>query len=313
MQNLIEEPSTADLQETMPLDRIKEHQWWQGSLICASDLPDDLKTEGNDADWWVIATQPCNIYNPDFQKIPVFEVVAAVEIPKCDHRLTKGDNPRILHIEVMADAKSKALQIDIQKRKWLPRNLLATLSAPKYHIKDARQDVDANWEKNTWFDNFIGWIARSYTRIALPDDFNLGLRKSKIEDVFKEKLSKRQDKLYGIYLLIASDSDEEWQGHLGEMPAPYLLEIMLVSYEDTDPKLLENELIAHLFENTVNDPDKKDQKITRAELANRHHICIIKQAISAKTMSAVSLLELKRYVRYSFVDHLSGSSLAVDD
>lgn len=51
LQNLIEEPGTADLQETMPLlARIKEHQWWQGSLICASDLPDDLKTEGNDAD-----------------------------------------------------------------------------------------------------------------------------------------------------------------------------------------------------------------------------------------------------------------------
>lgn len=313
LQNLIEEPDRVEPVETLALDIIKKHKWWQGSLISASDLPEYLKTDNDNIEWWIIATQPCNIYNLDFQKVPVFEVVAADEISKCDHRYTKGDDPRILHVEVQADITIKALQINIQNRKWLPRELLATLPAPKYHIKDSNRDIDENWEKNAWFDNFIGWIARSYTRIALPDDFNSALKKSKIEGIFKDKLIKNRDKLYGIYLLVASDSDNEWQGHLGEMPAPYILEIMLVSYEDFDPKLLESELSTHLFENTVNDPDNSDQKITRAELANRYNIRLIKQAISAKTMSEVTLLELKRYVRYSFVDHLSDSSFAVSD
>jgi len=41
--------------------------------------------------------------------------------------------------------------------------------------------------------------------------------------------------LYGIYLTIASDTDEGWNGSLGEMPPPYQLEITLVTYENIDP------------------------------------------------------------------------------
>jgi hypothetical protein len=314
LQNLKDELITVESSETALLDGIKKRKWWQGSLIPASDLSNCLE-EDKGVDWWVIATQPCNIYNPDFQKVPVFEVVAACEITECLTRLSKGDDPRVLHLEVQADDEIKALQIDIQNRKWLPRNLLANLSAPKFHIRDTQPNpnIDANWSKKTWLDNFVGWVARSYTRIALPDDFNLALKKSKIEDVFKEKLAKHHDQLYGIYLVVDPDSDDEWLGRLGEMPPPYLLEIMLVTYEDSDPESLKNELIQHLFENKVSDPDDKDKKLIRAELANRYHVRIIKQAISAQTMAGVNLLELKRYVRYSFVDHLSNSSVATGD
>ena len=44
------------------------------------------------------------------------------------------------------------------------------------------------------------------------------------------------------------------------MPPPYLLDIMSVTYEDADPEPLKNELIQHLFENKVSDPDDKDKK-----------------------------------------------------
>jgi len=312
LQNLKDELITVESSETTLLDGIKKRKWWQGSLIPASDLSNCLE-EDKGVDWWVIASQPCNIYNPDFHKVPVFEVVAACEITECLTRMTKGDDPRVLQLEVQDDNEIKALQIDIQKRKWLPRNLLAELSASKFHIRDTQPNIDTNWSKKTWFDNFVGWMARSYTRIALPDDFNLALKKSKIEDVFKEKLAKHHEQLYGIYLAVDPDSDDEWLGRLGDMPPPYLLDIMLVTYEDADPEPLKNELIQHLFENKVSDPDDKDKKLIRAELANRYHVRIIKQAISAKTMAGVNLLELKRYVRYSFVDHLSNSSVATGD
>lgn len=312
MQNLKGELSTVESLGTELLDEIKKREWWQGSLISATDLSNWL-IDDTGVEWWVIATQPCNIYNTDFNKVPVFEVVAACEITECLPRLIKGDDPRVLHLEVQADGETKALQIDIQKRKWLPRNLLTKLTAPKFHIRDTEPNDDANWSKKTWFDNFVGWMARSYTRIALPDDFNLALKKSKIEDVFKEKLTKHHGQLYGIYLVVDQNSDDEWQGRLGDMPPPYLLEIMLVTYEDSDPELLKNELIQHLFESKVSDPDDRDKKLIRAELANRYHVRIIKQSISAKTMAGVNLLELKRYVRYSYVDHLSNSSEATGD
>ena len=311
LQNLKDELITVESSETALLDGIKKRKWWQGSLIPASDLSNCLE-EDEGVDWWVIATQPCNIYNPDFQKVPVFEVVGASEIEKCHPRMTKGDDPRILHLEVQADNETKAVQIDIQIRKWLPRSLLAKLSAPKFHISDV-QPNDANWSKKNWLDNFVGWIARSYTRVALPDEFNVAIKKSKIEDIFKEKLAKLHEQLYGIYLVVDLDSDDQWLGRLGDMPPPYLLEIMLVTYEDSDPESLKNELIQHLFEKKVSDPDDKDKKLIRAELAYRYQVRIIKQAITAKTMAGVNLLELKRYVRYSFVDHLSDSSDATGD
>lgn len=118
--------------------------------------------------------------------------------------------------------------------------------------------------------------------------------------------------LYGIYLLVESDTDNGWNGILGEMPPPYLLEITLVTYEDVDPDLLRKELADHLFRTQLQDPEDRTKKTTRADLAHRHNIRVIESAIEAKTIAAVTLLELKSRVRYSFVDHLSNSSMAVN-
>lgn len=313
MQNSIEEPSKVEpLDTNRLLNKIKENKWWQGSLILASDLPSTVE-ENKHVDWWVIATQPCNLFNPDFHKVPVFEIVAAFEIEECSPRMIKGDDPRVLHLKVKSEDEVKALKIDIQKRMWLPRTLLAELPASQFHIRDANSNIAANEPKIDWLDNFIGWMARSYTRIALPDEFNSAIQKSKIETIFKDKLTKYHEQLYGIYLAVDQDSDEEWQRCLGEMPPPYLLEILLVTYEDADPEFLKDELIKHLFENKVSDPDANEKQIARAELAHRYQVRIIKPAISAKNMAEVSLKELKRYVRYSFVDHLSNASAAAGE
>ncbi|MBF6647171.1 hypothetical protein [Methylobacter sp. BlB1] len=313
MQNLIKEPILAEpLDSALLLDKIIKCKWWQGSLISAGDIQNYLK-DCKDVDWWIITTQACNIYNSNFEKVPVFEVVAACEIEECHPRMSKGDDPRILHVEVQFEEKIKALELDIQRRKWLPRALLAKLPAPKFHVRDVDQNIEIGWSKKKWLDNFVGWMGRSYTRLALPDDFNFALRKSKIEDVLKEKLTKYHEQLYGIYISISSYTDEEWKGLLGEMPAPYLLEVMLVTYEDADPEDFKNKLTKHLFEDEVSDPNAKETKITRAKLAERYQVHINKLAISAKTMAGVSLLELKTYVRYTFVDHLSDSSASVND
>lgn len=306
MQNSIEAPTiTEPVDANYLLNEIRKRKWWQGSLIPASVLP-GKQEENKGIDWWIISTQPCNLFNPDFQKVPVFEIVAAFEIKECSPRMTKGDDPRILHLEVKSEDEIKALQIDIQKRMWLPRDLLAKLPTPQFHIRDD------NSNKN-WFDNFIGWMARSYTRIALPNEFNSAIQKSKIETIFKDKLTKHHEQLYGIYLAVDHDSDKEWREYLGEMPPPYLLEILLITYDDADPELLKNELIQHLFKNKVSDPDDSEKQIVRADLANRYQVRIIESAISAKTMAGVSLKEIKGYVRYSFMDHLSNSSMATSD
>lgn len=307
MQNLIEEPISADVNEAL-LIAIKEKKWWQGSVIPASSL--GLEDQ-SDANYWVIASQACNIYNPNFEKVSVFELVAARQIDECDPKMTKGDNPRILHLVARSQDDIIALELDIQERRWLSRSLLAQIPRSTIYIRDAKRDEGPDWNKNLWLDNFIGWMARSYTRVAFPDEFNDSMRASRIEEVLKEKITKHQDKLYGIYLLVSADADDEWHGILGEMPPPYLLEIMLITYEDFDPEEIKKELIQRLFIDSIQDPKEKSQKVTRGQLARRHNIHIIESSIDARTISGINLLELKSLVRYTFVDHLSDSSMAV--
>jgi hypothetical protein len=205
------------------------------------------------------------------------------------------------------------LELDIQKRWWLPRRLLADIPAPTYHVRDAPRHVEQDWLKNQWQDNLAGWLARSYTRVALPNAFNEAMRVSRFKDVLENKLTKHKDNLYGIYLSIGADADEEWHGVPGEMPPPYLLNLVLVTHEDADPEVLKAQLLKQLFQDPIPDPENPTGvKITRAALAKRHKIRVVEAAIEAKSVSDLTLLELKSLIRYSLVDHLSNSSMAAE-
>ena len=309
LRNLIEEPISAELAATTLLRAIEERNWWQGSVIPAADL--SLSEEENrDVAFWVIASQPCNLYNPCFKNVPVFELVAASEVSQCDPGKSKGDNPRILHVKAESVDKTMALELNIQRRRWLPRNLLAEIQASVFHIRDALRNSELDWFRNQWQDNFASWLARSYTRIALPNEFNDAMKASRLREVIESKLAKHKDELYGVYFSIDSDTDNGWDGKLGEMPPPYLLNIMLVTHEDADPSILKERLVKQLFEDKIQDPANASLKLTRVELAQQHNIRLIKTAVDAKSVSELTLLELKSLVRYSLIDHLSDSSMA---
>lgn len=284
--------------------KIKALGWWQGSVINATDLPNS-DYEEEDILYWIIISQTCNIYNASFEKVPVFELVAARSIEESQRKQTKGDHPRILHVDASSDASLLHLEIDIQHRLWLPRKLLAQLPPSALRVKDIPENV-------SWLDNLAGWIARSYTRVALPDAFNAALSSSKLKEVLEKKLIQHKDDLYGIYVSLECDSDTDivWQGALGEMPSPYNFSIILVTKENVDPELLRKKLITQIFVEKVNDPSDSSKKITRADLARRYEVRIIEEGIHAKTVAEFSVKELQSLVRYSFVDHLSNSSMA---
>jgi len=264
----------------------------------------------NDITWWVIASQTCNLYNPGFDKVPVFEIIAATQIDQCAKNMIKGDNPRILHVKAQAETEIIALELDIQKRVWLSREILAQLPTPTYHILDTKKEYDGQWMKKQWLDNFIGWLARSYNRVALPDSFNDAVKNSRLKEILEKKLTKHSESLHGIYLSIESDSDKPWEGVLGHMPAPYLLNIVLVVFEDIDPQPIKNQLQTQIFDDQIKDPNCNSNKITRSELAKQNGIRLIREDIEARSVSDISLLELKSLIRYSFVDHLSDSSIS---
>lgn len=300
--------SVSKIDEEVLIAAIEERKWWQGSVIPQSDLISfDM---GGDASHWIVASQTCNLYNENFDLVPRFEVVAANKIDECKPEKVKGDNPRQLHVVATAQDGCICLDVDIQNRKWLPRSLLAELPAPAFHIVDGSQDQQPAWLDKQWLDLFSGWLGRSYTRVALPDEFNEALAKSKIEDVLKKKLIKFKDELYGVYLKLDHDTEEPWAGVLGQMPPPYNLGIVLVTHEHADPEELKKILVRQIHEDKVNDPADLTKKTTRADLANRYQVRTIKQDIEAQSVAEIRLLDLKKLVRFSLIDHLSNSSMA---
>jgi len=294
------------------VQRIKNNEWWQGSVIKASRLDDELKGESDD-DYWVVASQTCNLYNENFERVPEFEIVAAKKVESANPAFIKGDNPRTLHARGRLGDDLAFFSLEIQRRAWVPRNLLAELGRPDFHLIDEPKDSDPSWLKNQWLDTFSGWMGRSYTRVALPDDFNDALVSSKIKDVLHSKLTKHAEKLYGIYISLSPDSDDPWQGVLGLMPPPYLLSIKLVTYNNEDPLPLRDSLISMLFDNSIEaGRDSAGSKLytSRAALAREHNIRIIKQSIEAVTTGGIYLDDLKEYIRYSLVDHFSSAAMA---
>lgn len=290
------------------LAEIKQKGWWQGSVIPASEL-ENAGYACEEADFWIVASQTCNLYNHSLERAPVFEIVGARQVDTCDPAKSKGDDPRALHVQAQSEQLTIALDVDIQKRKWLPRECLARLPAPQYAIKDAPRSKGAL--ANQWLDNLAGWMGRSYTRIALPDEFNTALASSKLKQVLEDKLTKDKDALYGIYLAVEFDSNDPWEGTLGLMPPPYVLGITLLVHETYTPKELRDKLVQQIFKDRqLQDPDDKTKKITRSELARRKGIRIVEAGVEAKSVSEVSLQEMKSLIRYTMVDHLSQSSFA---
>jgi len=161
-------PISSNSSESEKIAKIKEKRWWQGSLILGSSLSAIEESYGRE-EWWIIASQTCNLHNPSFQNVPVFEVVAAREIEKCDPGKIRGDNPRILHVEAESENEKIALEVNIQTRRWCPRQVLSNLPMPTFNVRDVSRGLDADWARKQWLDNFVGWLARSYNRIALPD------------------------------------------------------------------------------------------------------------------------------------------------
>ncbi len=287
--------------------KIKSANWWQGALASGHCVPGLMDAEP--PHWWIVTSQTCNIYNPCLEKVPVVEFVAATQIEACEPNQVKGDNPRTIHVKAQSSEGDISLAIDIQRRFWLCRKKLAKLPPPKYFIKDAPDGKP----QDQWLDIFTGWLARSYTRVTLPDAFNIALDKSKIKEVFIKKLARQKDSLHGIYFSISPDSDEQWSGALGLMPAPYLLEIKLVTYQHVDPENIKVQLVEQLFEEKVENPDNKSEKLSRAELARKYGIRVLRDGITAEAETEISLFTLKSLIRYSMVDHLSDSTMAYPD
>jgi hypothetical protein len=122
-------------------------------------------------DFWVLATQTCNLYNDNFDAVHSAEWVGAKKIERLTGAQASGSNPRRLHCAATTSAgtdpeEALLLDCDIQARHWTPRRILSELKP----LPVAFRDGEAGGDRRK--DSFIGWIARSYTRLELSDELN---------------------------------------------------------------------------------------------------------------------------------------------
>jgi hypothetical protein len=90
----------------------------------------------------------------------------------------RGKDVRKYHLQV-AGAEFPALEVDINSRRFIRRELLLAINHAGFVMgpKEIR--------------NFAGWIARSYTRITLPNELVARMKKTllpKLNDCLAEKL-----------------------------------------------------------------------------------------------------------------------------
>ncbi|GAB3215833.1 hypothetical protein [Pseudaeromonas pectinilytica] len=287
-------------EDQLILNELNAKGWWQGSLIHRDSIPNTSQAH-SDCEWWIIASQACNIYNDNFDTVPVIELIGASKIPNLSNDYANGSNPRKIHLTASGENQNLLLLADSQKRLWIPRKNLCEIEAPQFKLENQYTQPFSN--KDLWLDKFSSWLSRGYTRIALPDEFNVILGQSKIREEI-DKLAKRSHlDLYGVFLTITSDEDG-LNKEIGALIGPYDLEILVACYEDVDPLPIKTQLVQRLFSDKVKAPGEEDQTITRSDLARKLGIRIFKESVDVRSVSNITMSELlvKNTIRYNLVD-----------
>lgn len=297
--------------------KIRSRGWWQGSIVLGAELRKYDSTpdveEHREVTHWLVASQACNLFNADFDKIPRVEWVGAKQIQtsNIDSRIKFGKNPRLLQCYVLDQGDSDSwYECDIQARHWSPRTCLAAI-APIAALEDKAGDDWTAKQK----DIFARWIARSYTRLELSDELGESLKSGKFSAVMEAGIKNQEKNVFGIFLDIAEleDGDEEPQTPSPQKPveermAPCTIEVTFVTQKEDQIEALKKS-VNGAFDMKV--PDSEDQtgkvKISRLDILKRLGVRITLAYRDAKHWN---VSDIERTTRYTFGDHVSGSNEA---
>jgi len=250
--------------------------------------------------YWVVASQTCNLYNGNFEKIPKVEWIAAsaVEETKRDAMLRGGRNPRLL--EVMASDGKEGLWIvcDCQQRHWGTRANLASL-CPQLALKDEfGADADSRYK-----DIFVRWLARGYTRLELSDELGGALTDGKFSQAIATLVKAHEKSIFGIFLKL--DPDNETEKNPEEIKPPCGVDMAVVVRNESDQQKIKDKLRELFDDKTV---PHSPNKISRAEaLKASFDVSLVHAVIPAVRWNVT---DIENSIRYNFHDHLSGSDEA---
>lgn len=206
--------------ERTQAEALLEAGWRQGALFASNEwipLPDS-----QDA-LIVVLTQSCTVVSSRLETDPHIEVALArcKETFNPKDQNAQGKNVRKLLLPVVGDG-FQAIEIDINTRKLLPRELLLNFAptGPQLSENEARK--------------IGGWMARYYARVALPNTLVERIRREAF-DAIKKGLKTQHD---GAPLHVKTRSALiDWQPDDEE--GPYRVRITMICHDQSATEALD--------------------------------------------------------------------------
>jgi hypothetical protein len=274
--------------------KIRNAGWWQGSVVDEATLRGVEPTLPGGHDYWVMATQTCNLYNKDFAKISKVEWVAAKRVLDSVPAQKGGRNPRLLEVKASSQEGEVWLVCNSQERHWGHRANIAKI-APTMAFINAKGQGQAENHK----DNFATWLARGYTRLELSDELNQALADGKLMAAIDKLVAAHDADLFGIFIRVA-DEQKSLPEHV---KPPCEVDLRIVVSQESNLEKVRKKL-EDLFAKASVDVGPGKPKLSRETvLANDHGIILDQQAIPASRWTATMI---EQHTRFNFKDYLSG-------
>ncbi|MEO9586299.1 MULTISPECIES: hypothetical protein [Marinobacter] len=181
-------------------DAIIANGWLQWATVDAEVLQQycgdlELKEE-----FYVLATQSCDLAHGDFNNEPHAEFIGFSLISQVRPELSKASNSRALDVEMTVSAEVKCLGFRMRERFFVRRELLENFSPTHpFHLS------------GNVCTQLTTWLAARYYRPSFSDDFNDHWKKviGKIKEKVKKAYDRFGDVITGVFLGVADDNDAQ--------------------------------------------------------------------------------------------------------
>lgn len=218
------------------IERLRAQGWRQGSVLPLA-LQQQIAESGSvpfpieAGSRLLVASHDCDVNHRSLEVEPALELIKAREIDpqEIDGNLTRGKNPRVLHLKRPAGA---SLELRVQERFLVSRERLAGASPDEsVTIDQASKGVLSRW------------LANRYRRPAFPDAF--ANRLTATEERISDKLRRKAKDVSGIYLLL----DPPGEAEEGQDYRVVIRMVMPVAeYDDPDRRTTALEALSYMHQ-----------------------------------------------------------------
>ncbi|WP_288945002.1 hypothetical protein [uncultured Marinobacter sp.] len=181
-------------------DAIIENGWLQWATVERELLQEHCGGVELREDFYVLATQSCDLAHGDFGNEPFVEFIGFSLVDRVQPELTRASNSRVLHVEVPVDGETKCLGFFIRERVLFTRKLLERFSP--------NNPFSLSSEVCT---QLTTWLAARYYRPSFSDEFNDHWKKvlGKIKEKVKRAYDRFGDVITGVFLGARDDVENE--------------------------------------------------------------------------------------------------------